>query len=684
MSEGQGTLIDRVRHMTNWRILLLGALAVLGLGVLAALILLQQRSDRERDLAIARQQHTFEVVMRARELSGAISSAEAALGRYVVSGDRTLGQEYTEQWTRAGDQLARLRQLTGDSPRQQAQIARLRSAFDQRGKELNETALYSTFKRHNDAWGSYYRVRNSPARQQVEALVGQIVDSERTLLRARTQAAADLVENSSVASHVLMGFGVLIVLGAILIGWMAIEAEGQRARADAEAEAERARAEQLQAAVEAATAELRSEAREREQAEAQLRQVQKMEAVGQLTGGIAHDFNNMLAVVLGGLELAKRHLHSNGPDAQRHIENAMEGANRAAALTRRLLAFSRAEALLPEPVEASALIAGMHELLDRTLGDTIRVVTRDAGTGWRIHVDRHQLENALLNLAVNARDAMDGRGTLTITTAGAMLAAGQVGECAAGEYVTITVADTGCGMPPEVLERVFEPFFTTKPVGKGTGLGLSQIFGFVRQSGGEIGIETAIGRGTRVTLYMPRHVAAAAAGEAETGGMTPSPTALPAAAAPVAVSPAAPALAPAVPVPVPVGAGRPAALDILVVEDDPRVLTATKSAIEELGHRVTTCTDPIAVPHVIEAMPALDLIVSDVLMPGQTGPEMIAALGERIGDVGVLFVTGFAGDVDAATFGGHTVLRKPYTLAGLAKAIDEAMQVDRGARVAAE
>lgn len=372
MSEGQGTLIDRVRHMTNWRILLLGALAVLGLGVLAALILLQQRSDRERDLAIARQQHTFEVVMRARELSGAISSAEAALGRYVVSGDRTLGQEYTEQWTRAGDQLARLRQLTGDSPRQQAQIARLRNAFDQRGKELNETALYSTFKRHNDAWGSYYRVRNSPARQQVEALVGQIVDSERTLLRARTQAAADLVENSSVASHVLMGFGVLIVLGAILIGWMAIEAEGQRARADAEAEAERARAEQLQAAVEAATAELRSEAYEREQAEAQLRQVQKMEAVGQLTGGIAHDFNNMLAVVLGGLELAKRHLHSNGPDAQRHIENAMEGANRAAALTRRLLAFSRAEALLPEPVEASALIAGMHEL------PTARWATRSA------------------------------------------------------------------------------------------------------------------------------------------------------------------------------------------------------------------------------------------------------------------------------------------------------------------
>ncbi len=634
--------------MTNWRLLLLGILALLGLGVLAAIIVLQQRTDQERDRAVARQQHTFEVVIRVNQLSGAVSAAEAALGRYVVSADRTLGQQYSAHWARATEQLVRLQQLTRDSPRQQAQIAELQRAFDARGKELAETALYSTYKRHNDAWGSYYRVRQSPAREHVETLLGRIVDAERVLLRDRTRAAGEQIDNSSFASRTLTIFGVMIVVGAVLMGWLAIAAEGERAAADAEATAQRERAAELQLAVEAATAELRAEAREREQAEAQLRQVQKMEAVGQLTGGIAHDFNNMLAVVLGGLELARRHLHSGGPDAQQHIENAMEGANRAAALTRRLLAFSRSEPLLPEPVEAGGLIAGMSDLLDRTLGDAIKVETRDAGSRWAVWVDRHQLENALLNLAVNARDAMEGRGTLTIATGGRTLAAEEIGECPAGDYVTISVTDTGCGMAPEVADRVFEPFFTTKPVGKGTGLGLSQIFGFVRQSGGEIAIDTAPGKGTTVTVYLPRHVGepASAAGEA--------PTPITLAEEPVSMR----------------------SLDILVVEDDPRVLGATVGALQELGHRVRSCPDPLAAPQAVTAMSALDLIISDVLMPGQTGPEMIADLGDRLDGVAVLFVTGFAGEADAELFGGRAVLRKPFTMASLARAVDEAVELE--------
>lgn len=660
MSEGQGIVLERVRRVTNWRILVLGLLAMLGLGVLVAIIVLQQRTDQERDRAVALQQHTFEVVIRANQLSGAISAAEAALGRYVVSADRTLGQQYAAQWGRATEQLVRLQQLTRDSPRQQAQIAQLQRAFEVRGRELSETALYSTYKRHNDAWGSYYRVRQSPARQAVETLLTRIVDSERVLLRDRTRAAGDLIDNSSFASRILTGFGVMIVIGAVLLGWLAIAAEGERAAADAEATAQRERAAELQLAVDAATADLRAEARERAQAEAQLRQVQKMEAVGQLTGGIAHDFNNMLAVVLGGLELAKRHLHTGGPDAQQHIENAMEGANRAAALTRRLLAFSRSEPLLPEPVEAGGLIAGMSDLLDRTLGDTIEVKTRDAGRQWAVWVDRHQLENALLNLAVNARDAMEGRGTLTITTDGATLEENEVGECPAGDYVTITVADTGCGMSPEVLDRVFEPFFTTKPVGKGTGLGLSQIFGFVRQSGGEIAIETELGGGTRVTVYLPRHIGEAAAEAME----TPAP------------APATPAAEDVVPAKV---------YDILVVEDDPRVLGATVGALQELGHRVTSCSDPLAAPGVVAGMASLDLVISDVLMPGQTGPEMIACLGERLDGVAVLFVTGFAGEAEADMFGGRGVLRKPFTMASLSRAVNEAVEYEarRGTQQAA-
>jgi signal transduction histidine kinase len=653
MSESNPAL-ERAVRATNWRFALLGGLALLGILVLAAVALIQGRTDAERDRAIARQQHTFEVIMRANQLSGAIAGAEAALGRYVVSADKKLGQQYGEQWDRAAEQLVRLRQIIGNNQEQQARMVRLKTAFDARGKELATTALYSAYKRHSDAWGSYYQVRQSPARGELESVLNEIVDAERIQLAERTKAATDLLANSGTASRILTGFGILIVLGAVLLGWMAIEAQGERAVADANADAERERSAELQEAVADATEQLRAEASEREAAQEQLRQAQKMEAVGQLTGGIAHDFNNMLAVVLGGLELAKRHLHTGGPDAQRHIENAMEGANRAAALTRRLLAFSRAEPLLPEGVEAGALIEGMAELLDRTLGDGIAVETRDAGIGWRIWVDRHQLENALLNLAVNARDAMEGQGTLSITTGGTVLHPNQVGECEVGDYVTIEVGDTGMGMTPEVLERVFEPFFTTKPVGKGTGLGLSQIFGFVRQSGGEIGIDTAPGKGTKVTLYLPRHQ-----GEA-------LPDAAPAAEEAMATV--------------------DRALQVLVVEDDPRVLAATLGALKELGHNATGCDDPLAAPAAIAAAPSLDLIVSDVLMPGQTGPEMIAGLGNRVDGIAVLFVTGFAGEADAAIFQGRAVLRKPFTIAGLSAAVGEAMahETRRAGRAAAE
>jgi len=654
MGEPVAATEDSALRAANWRMLLLAALALLGIGVLAALIVIQQTTDRERDEAIALQQHTFDVVIRANQLSGAISAAEAALGRYVVSADKTLGQQYSDQWARARDQLAKLKQLTADNPSQQAQIVDLQKAFEARGKELSETALYSAYKRHSDAWGSYYRVRQSEARQHVETMLQRVVELERGVLRDRTKAAADLIENSSFATRILTAFGVLIVLGAVLLGWLAIAAQGERAMADAEARLERERSAELREAVAEATAQLREEAREREQAEAQLRQIQKMEAVGQLTGGIAHDFNNMLAVVLGGLELAKRHLHSRGPDAQRHIESAMDGANRAAALTRRLLAFSRAEPLLPEGVEAATLVSGMSDLLDRTLGGAISVKTADSGNGWRIWVDRHQLENALLNLAVNARDAMEGRGRLTITTGGRTLAENEIGESAAGDYVSIAVKDTGCGMPPEVVERVFEPFFTTKPVGKGTGLGLSQIFGFVRQSGGEIGIETAPGQGTTVTLYLPRYLGEAAAD----------------AVAEVEAVPAAPATD---------------GLDILVVEDDPRVLSATLGALQELGHRATGCGDPLAAPAALARLGTVDLVLTDVLMPGQTGPEMIAAMESRLDGVAVLFVTGFAGEADADLLRGRSVLRKPFTMAALGRAIDEAVdQEARRPRAAAE
>lgn len=639
MSQSEAALERAVRD-TNWRFRLLGFLAVLGLGVLAGLIFFQARTESARDRAISLQQHTFEVIMRANQLSGAISAAEAALGRYVVSSDKLLGRQYEAHWRRAADQLNRLRQITTDDKVQQERLDELKSAFETRGKELSDAALYTNHSRHRDAWGQYYSVRMSDAHTRVEALLSRVVENERALLNQRTSDATKLIASSSLAARILTIFGMLIVLAAVALGWMVIEAHGERAVADADADAERERAAELQAAVTEATAKLRAEVQERIATEERLRQAQKMEAVGQLTGGIAHDFNNMLAVVLGGLELSKRRTDANSP-VQRHLDSAMEGANRAAALTRRLLAFSRAEPLLPEPLDPSELVDGMRELLDRTLGDGIEVKTETSVGDWLSWVDRHQLENALLNLAVNARDAMDGKGRLTLRALRKTLRAGEVSGCAAGDYVAIAVEDSGHGMTPEILERVFEPFFTTKPVGQGTGLGLSQIFGFIQQSEGAIGIDTTPGEGTAVTLYLPRFK-----GEVDAQPRQMTDIIIPHTARP---------------------------LSILVVEDDPRVLASTTAALAEQGHAVRGCLDPSDVPSILDEMARIDAIVSDVLMPGQTGPELIASLGDRIAGVAVLFVTGYTGEVDANIFQGRPVLRKPFTMGALARALEDAV-----------
>ena len=260
-----------------------------------------------------------------------------------------------------------------------------------------------------------------------------------------------------------------------------------------------------------------------------------------------------------------------------------------------------------------------------------------------MQADRVQLENAVLNLAVNARDAMNGRGEITVRAYTATLENEEVGHCAAGDYVALSVKDTGCGMTPEVAERVFEPFFTTKPLGKGTGLGLSQVFALVRQLGGEVGIETAPGRGSTVTLFLPRRH-----GELR---------AVPAAEAPVAPD------------------AGPRALRVLLVEDDPRVLAATVGALEELGHEAIACDDPLMAPAVLASAGPVDLVVSDVLMPRQTGPEMVAGLLARDPTLSVLYVTGYAGEAGgAAEFRGRHVLRKPFTLAALERAVTAAVE----------
>jgi len=387
---------------------------------------------------------------------------------------------------------------------------------------------------------------------------------------------------------------------------------------------------------------LKAEATEREAAEAQLRQVQKMEAVGQLTGGIAHDFNNMLAVVVGGIDLAQRRLNGPRREVLMHLQNAMEGATRAAALTRRLLSFARSEPLLPERVDSSELIGAMSDLLDRTLGERIRVEVDLARETWPTYVDPHQLENAIVNLAVNARDAMDGQGLMRIATENVRLAANQVGDIRAGEYVKISVTDTGCGMPPEVLDRAFEPFFTTKPVGKGTGLGLSQIFGFAHQSGGEVGIDSKVGHGTTVSIYLPRTEVAAS----------------------VRVHPAVQRAADA--------EVRVPGARILLVEDDPRVRTATVGALEDLDYDPVSCASGAEAIDLFE-QEEFDLVITDVIMPEMTGPELIRHLKGLRQDFAVLFVTGYVGEGESDDLRGHELLRKPFTVGALAGAVSSAL-----------
>jgi len=623
--------------------------------LVVALIGMIAFSSKQRDSALAWQRHSYEVMIAVRSIEGQMALAEATIGRAVISSEKKTARSFYDEWRRAGGMIVTLQRLTRDSPRQTALVHDLRTVFDERGAALNRAALYLNYGQNVNALSSLHAAGLENHVARIRAIFREMVANEQATLAARSGQAQGLVEQANALTATLAVLGLLVVFGAIGLGWTTIEARSQRRRA-------RARAETLEGAVAARTAELleandllRTEAAERAHAEAQLRQIQKMEAVGQLTGGIAHDFNNMLAVVVGGLELARRKLPAEGGEAGRHLDNAMEGANRAAALTRRLLGFARAEALLPQGMCPDALVRGMSDLMDRTLGERIRVQIESQPQSWQIWVDRHQLENAILNLAVNARDAMENEGVLTIRTANVSIGAGTVGEALPGDYVRIDVSDTGEGMSAAVLERVFEPFFTTKPVGKGTGLGLSQIFGFVRQSGGEIAIASVEGQGTTVSLFLPRHIAEIGAD----------------------VAPAGDDQAGAVPT---AAAGRIA----LIVEDDLRVLAATAGAMAELGYIVHTAEAPDAALALLATGEKIDLIVTDVVMPGMTGPQMVARIAPGHPEIAILFVTGYAAEVeDAQAFRGHAVLRKPFTLAALEAAAHAALSAPPRAREAA-
>ncbi len=388
-------------------------------------------------------------------------------------------------------------------------------------------------------------------------------------------------------------------------------------------------AEELERRVDARTAELMA-------AEETLRQAQKMEAVGQLTGGIAHDFNNMLQGVTGGLDMAQRRIaEGRAADALRYLGAAKEAAGRAGALTRRLLAFARRQRLEAKPVDPEALIAGLAELIRRTVGPAITVELRlEEGAGARVFCDATELESTLLNLCINARDAMPEGGRLTIATADLWLSAEDLPEEAKpGRYRVISVTDTGMGMTPEVASRAFEPFFTTKPRGQGTGLGLSQVHGFVQQSGGQVRLESTPGKGTTVCLFLPSR---------EHAEETEPPTAAPP----------------------PAQAAR--AATVLLVDDEEAARQPVADRLRELGHTVLEARDgPEALRFLEAARP--DLMVTDVGLPdGMNGRQLAEAARRRWPDLPVMFITGYA---DTLLPAGFEVIDKPFELDALARQV---------------
>ena len=377
--------------------------------------------------------------------------------------------------------------------------------------------------------------------------------------------------------------------------------------------------ETLEERVKERTRQLEAENEARLQAEALLRQAQKMEAVGQLTGGIAHDFNNLLTIILGGLDTIGRQAQAlpQSPALSRIArarEMALQGVQRAVALTHRLLAFSRLQPLAPKPIDANRLVANMTEFLRRTLGESVALETVLAAGLWLSFADAHQLENALLNLALNARDAVAGNGKVTIETANCFLdesyVAGLSEPVAAGQYVMIAVADNGVGMDKATIERAFDPFFTTKESGKGTGLGLSQVYGFVRQSSGNVKIYSEPGEGTTVKLYLPRFDGV---GEHQDASLA-----------------------------VRQNTGIGGAETILVVEDDATLRAYTVETLRDLGYRVLEAGDGAAALEIVGRESGIDLLFTDVMIPGGMNGRQVAdeAVRQRPG-LKVLFTTGY-------------------------------------------
>ena len=566
--------------------------------------------------------HSMLVRQTLEQLLGSLQEAESGQRGYLLTGDR----RYLAPYDAAKQQLpvleGQLRQLAEKSVAHQRQLDAFYPLIAAKMDELSETVQQRELGHTKIATRLVDSQLGADLMHRIHELADDFDRTELDLLRERTSAASaqrSFLTTAMILVTLLAGtLGFIIVLKARRYAWDMREKNRS----------------------------LRAEIAQREAAEQQLRQAQKMEALGQLTGGVAHDFNNMLAVIFGNLEMLLRRLPDSETRCRKLAGNALAGAQRAAELTKRLLAFSRQQPLQPKSIDVNRCMQGVAVMLRRSLGENIQIdIVRGEGL-WRAYVDGPQLESAILNLAVNARDAMQGVGRLSIETANVQLDrsyAQSQSDVTPGQYVMIAVTDTGCGMPPEVVNRAFDPFFTTKDVGQGTGLGLSQVHGFAKQSNGHVKIYSEQGVGTTVKLFLPRDVSSSEE-QLELPAATPAP-------------------------PIP-------QRKVLVVEDDADVREFVVAALKDLGYQAIAASDADSARAVLAKDGQIDVMLTDVVMPGANGRQLFEDIRSQRPNMRVLFMTGYSRNAivhNGVLDDGVHLISKPFTVDELSRELQAAI-----------